>query len=66
MRRVLVGVLIGIAVTLAGVELVGGWWEYSIVGEEACKRQQFLGATHVAPHQPNPCLFRSPRFLIGR
>jgi hypothetical protein len=58
----LIGMIMGIALALAIVQISGGWYVYSIRGETACNRPQEMGTTHIAPNQPNPCLFQSQRW----
>lgn len=60
----LLGIMLGVAGTFGAVELAGGWWTYQLMNNEFCNRSMQLGTTHVAPNQPNPCLFRSPRWWL--
>lgn len=64
------GIALGILVTLAAVELSGGWWVYELRPTAICQPSggvtRNLGSAHVAPNQPNPCLFREPRWSFIR
>lgn len=63
MLALVLGVVLGVAGTVAAVEISGGWWEYRILDDALCHQSRSLGTSHVAPNQPNPCLIRSPRFM---
>lgn len=64
----LLGVLVGSGLLWAGVEISGGWYTYAIWDRARCynedARRASIGATTVAPGQPHPCLFRTPRFQL--
>lgn len=66
MRRTLtalvLGIALGIALTVVTVEVAGGWYTYRILGKDVCAAPVSLGTSSIAPGQPNPCLVRTPRF----
>lgn len=68
MRRVMVGLAVGIALgallTLGAIEAAGGRYRYFTMPDEQCRRIQMY--TEVVPHQPNPCHFREPRWSFIR
>lgn len=60
---VLVGIALGVILTLAWAELTGGWYTYVLLDRTECQSGGMtLGPAQVAPNQPNPCLLRYPRF----
>lgn len=71
MRRtaltLIVGIAVGVAVTVGYVQVAGGWYTYSILTPEECRREHGNTITaEVVPHQPNPCHFRRLRWQLFR
>ncbi len=66
MMALLIGAVLGATVLLTAIEISGGWYTYAIWDEARCHnedgRRYSLGSTQVAPNQPHPCLFRTPRW----
>lgn len=64
MRRtlavLLIGIILGVTGTFVVVEIAGGWYTYFTMPDERCHAVQMH--LEVAPHQPNPCLFRQRRW----
>lgn len=64
------GWLLGLATFWTSAMLTGGWYEYEVMGPPVCEprtgfvRRMQLGATHIAPNQPDPCHVRTPRFRL--
>lgn len=56
----LLGIMLGVAGTLIGVEIAGGWYTYFTMPDDRCHSTPMH--TEVAPNQPNPCLFRERRW----
>jgi hypothetical protein len=64
MRRAIIaaiiGLVVGIVVTLATIEISGGRYEYFTMPLERCQNTQIRD--EVVPNQPNPCHFRTARW----
>lgn len=56
----LAGILLGVAGTLAVVEVSGGRYVYFTLPSDRCQSVQVHA--EVVPNQPNPCHFREPRW----
>ena len=61
------GVILGILLTFAVVQVSGGWYTYFILSPDDCAQQNGNAVTaEVVPNQPNPCHFRRPRWQLVR
>jgi hypothetical protein len=64
MRRtviaVIIGLVVGIVMTLAAIEFGGSRYEYFTIPTERCQSTQIKA--EVVPSQPNPCHFRTARW----
>jgi hypothetical protein len=62
----LLGMVLGIAVTIGWAAVTGGWYEYEIRPSSRCALQS--GATeYLGPAEPVagfPCVVRTPRFHL--
>lgn len=56
------GAMLGALLTLATIELRGGWYVYKTVPSDECRVMPPSG--EVVPHQPNPCHVRYPRWHL--
>lgn len=58
----LVGLMLGVVLTLSVVMLSGGWYEYRTMTADLCQAMPMQA--EVVPNQPNPCNFRRPRWHV--
>jgi hypothetical protein len=56
----LAGVALGVVLTVASVQVAGGWYVYQTAPADACRVMPPGG--EIVPHQPNPCHTRSLRW----
>lgn len=55
-----IGLIMGVALTLVVVQASGGWYTYVTLNRYACAELPL--SAEIVPHQPNPCHYRYPRW----
>lgn len=59
----IVGIALGVALTLGYIRAEGGRYSYFILAPDDCHALNGNAVTaEVVPNQPNPCHFRRPRY----